>query len=71
MCVLSLQIREKLNIEKWMVFGGSWGSTLSLAYAEKHTARVAALVLRGIFTLRRKELLFFYQQGTSWVCMYV
>eukprot|EP01117_Protostelium_nocturnum_P004045 TRINITY_DN15319_c0_g1_i1.p1 TRINITY_DN15319_c0_g1~~TRINITY_DN15319_c0_g1_i1.p1 ORF type:complete len:369 (-),score=130.67 TRINITY_DN15319_c0_g1_i1:118-1224(-) len=57
------RIRKHLNIEKWVVFGGSWGSTLALAYAETHTDRVKALILRGIFTLRRKELLWFYQQG--------
>eukprot|EP01108_Squamamoeba_japonica_P005767 TRINITY_DN466_c0_g1_i2.p1 TRINITY_DN466_c0_g1~~TRINITY_DN466_c0_g1_i2.p1 ORF type:complete len:324 (-),score=71.50 TRINITY_DN466_c0_g1_i2:52-1023(-) len=54
-------IRERLKIDKWVVFGGSWGSTLSLAYAQTHTDRVKALVLRGIFTLRRSELEFFYQ----------
>ena len=47
------KIREHLNIEKWVVFGGSWGSTLSLAYAQTHPDRVKALVLRGIFTLRK------------------
>lgn len=60
-------IREHLGIKKWVVFGGSWGSTLSLAYAEKHTERVLALVLRGIFTLRREELLWFYQSGASYI----
>ncbi|KAG9121961.1 hypothetical protein FRC07_001855 [Ceratobasidium sp. 392] len=49
------KIREKLNIEKWVVFGGSWGSTLSLAYAQTHPDRVKALILRGIFTLRKRE----------------
>ena len=47
------KLREKLGIEKWVVFGGSWGSTLSLVYAEKHPDRVKALILRGIFNLRR------------------
>jgi proline iminopeptidase len=47
------KIREHYNIDKWVVFGGSWGSTLSLAYAEKHPGRVKALVLRGIYTMRR------------------
>jgi len=61
------KIREKLNIERWVVFGGSWGSTLALAYAEKHPERVKALVLRGIFALRRKELLWFYQEGANFV----
>jgi len=55
----------KINIEKWVVFGGSWGSTLALAYAETYPQRVKALILRGIFTVRRKELLFLYQEGAS------
>lgn len=59
------KIRTKLGIDRWQVFGGSWGSTLSLAYAIKHPGRVTELVLRGIFLLRRKELQWFYQQGTS------
>ena len=58
------KLREHLNIDKWVVYGGSWGSTLSLAYAQAHPERVKALVLRGIFMLRRHELEFFYQ-----VCM--
>ncbi|MCH9687706.1 MAG: prolyl aminopeptidase [Deltaproteobacteria bacterium] len=58
-------IRETLGIDKWQVFGGSWGSTLSLAYAQKHPERVTELVLRGIFMLRRKELKWFYQEGAS------
>jgi proline iminopeptidase len=56
-------IRTHLGIERWQVFGGSWGSTLALAYAERHPERVTELVLRGIFTLRRRELLWFYQEG--------
>eukprot|EP01104_Vermistella_antarctica_P002481 TRINITY_DN12720_c0_g1_i1.p1 TRINITY_DN12720_c0_g1~~TRINITY_DN12720_c0_g1_i1.p1 ORF type:complete len:371 (+),score=100.56 TRINITY_DN12720_c0_g1_i1:140-1114(+) len=60
-------IRERLGIEKWTVFGGSWGSTLSLAYSQTHPERVANLVLRGIFTLRKKELGFFYQEGASFI----
>lgn len=59
------RLREKLGIDKWMVFGGSWGSTLGLAYAQTHPTRVTELVLRGIFMLRRKELLWFYQDGAS------
>ncbi len=59
------KIREMLNIEKWQVFGGSWGSTLSLAYAQQHPNRVTELVLRGIFLLRKKELQWFYQEGAS------
>ncbi|HLL70548.1 MAG TPA: prolyl aminopeptidase [Pyrinomonadaceae bacterium] len=59
------QIREHLGIERWVVFGGSWGSTLSLAYAQTHPARVRALVLRGIFLCRPKEIQWFYQEGAS------
>ncbi|HEY3500685.1 MAG TPA: prolyl aminopeptidase [Polyangiaceae bacterium] len=58
-------LREHLGIERWLVFGGSWGSTLALAYAEKHPSRVTALVLRGIFLLRRWELEWFYQRGAG------
>jgi proline iminopeptidase len=58
-------LREKFGVEKWHVFGGSWGSTLSLAYAETHPDRVLGLMLRGIFLTRRKELLWFYQYGAS------
>ena len=58
-------LREKLGIEQWLVFGGSWGSTLSLAYAQAHPTRVSELVLRGIFMLRKKELDWFYQEGAS------
>ncbi len=58
-------LREKFGIEKWFVFGGSWGSTLSLAYAETHPDRVSGLILRGIFLTRRKELQWFYQSGAS------
>ena len=56
-------LRETLGIQKWVVFGGSWGSTLSLAYAETHPERVRFLVLRGIFLCRRKEIDWFYQVG--------
>ena len=52
---------------RWLVFGGSWGSTLALAYAQRHTERVSELILRGIFTLRREELRWFYQEGASWL----
>jgi proline iminopeptidase len=58
-------IRERLSIEQWLVFGGSWGSTLSLAYAQAYPTRVSELVLRGIFMLRKKELDWFYQEGAS------
>lgn len=61
------RIREKLGIEKWVVFGGSWGSTLGLAYAQSHPDRVLALVLRGIFLLRPQEVRWFYQEGCSWI----
>ena len=54
-------LRDHLGIERWQVFGGSWGSTLALAYAQKHPLRVSELVLRGIFLLRRSELEWFYQ----------
>jgi len=58
-------LRKFLGIEDWFVFGGSWGSTLSLTYAIFHPDRVRALILRGIFMCRRSELLFFYQNGAS------
>ena len=58
-------LREKLGIENWLVFGGSWGSTLSLAYAQAHPKSVSELVLRGIFLLRKDELHWFYQDGAS------
>jgi proline iminopeptidase len=57
------KLRTHLGIERWQVFGGSWGSTLALAYAETHPERVTELVLRGIFMLRRWELEWFYQSG--------
>ncbi|MHA3682744.1 prolyl aminopeptidase [Leucobacter sp. HY1910] len=58
-------LREHLAIDTWQVFGGSWGSTLSLAYAQTHPSRVTELVLRGIFTLRKTEIDWFYQDGAS------
>jgi proline iminopeptidase len=58
-------LRQHLKIEKWIVFGGSWGSTLSLAYSQKHPDRCLGLILRGIFTLRREELEWFYQKGAD------
>ncbi len=61
------RIREHLGIERWHVFGGSWGSTLSLAYAAVHPGRVKSLTLRGIFLLRAMELRWFYQEGASFV----
>jgi proline iminopeptidase len=59
------RLRERLGIGRWLIFGGSWGSTLALAYAELHSDVVSEIVLRGIFMLRAKELLWFYQQGAS------
>jgi len=59
------RIREHLGIESWVVFGGSWGSTLALAYAQTHPERVRALVLRGIFLCRPKEIRWFYQEGAG------
>jgi proline iminopeptidase len=61
------KLRRHLGASRWQVFGGSWGSTLALAYAETHPEMVTELVLRGIFTLRREELLWFYQEGASWL----
>ena len=61
------RLREHLGIDRWQVFGGSWGSTLALAYAQTHPERVRELILRGIFMLRRAELEWFYQDGCSWL----
>jgi len=61
------RLREKMGVEKWTVFGGSWGSTLALAYAAKHPDRVDGLILRGIFLLTKRELNWFYQDGASMV----
>jgi len=58
-------LRQYLRIDRWLVFGGSWGSTLALAYAETHPDRVTQLVLRGIFTLRKSELDWFYEGGAE------
>jgi proline iminopeptidase len=60
-------IRSELGIDKWLLFGGSWGSTLSLLYAQRYPERVLGLVLRGIFLCRRQDLLWFYQDGASHV----
>lgn len=60
-------IRVRLGIERWQLFGGSWGSTLAIAYAEAHPERVTAMVLRGIFLLTQAELRWFYQDGCSWL----
>ncbi|MEV0972815.1 prolyl aminopeptidase [Microtetraspora glauca] len=61
------RLREHLGIDRWQVYGGSWGSALSLAYAQSHPDRVSELVLRGVFTLRPVELRWFYQEGASMV----
>lgn len=61
------KLREHLGINKWQVFGGSWGSTLGLAYAIEHPERVTELVLRGIFLLRKKEIDWMYQSGASFI----
>jgi proline iminopeptidase len=59
------RLRQHLGIDRWLVFGGSWGSTLALAYAQTHPEAVTELVLRGIFLLRARELQWFYQHGAS------
>jgi proline iminopeptidase len=61
------KLRAHLGIEQWVVFGGSWGSTLSLAYSQTHPESCKGLILRGIFMLRQKELQWFYQEGTSYI----
>lgn len=60
-------LRTHLGIERWQICGGSWGSTLALAYAQTHPERVTEIILRGIFLLRRAELDWFYQQGCGWI----
>jgi len=59
------RIREHLDIDRWMAFGGSWGATLGLAYAEQHPRRVTELLLRGIFLLRQREVDWLYQEGAN------
>lgn len=59
------RIRELLGVEQWLLFGGSWGSTLALAYAETHSQRVSAMVLRGIFLCRAEDTGWFYQSGAD------
>lgn len=61
------RIREHLGISQWLLFGGSWGSTLSLVYAQTHPERVLGLVLRGIFLCRPEEIRWFYQEGAHWI----
>jgi proline iminopeptidase len=58
-------IREHLGVERWLLFGGSWGSTLSLLYAQRHAERVAAMILRGIFLGRERDIHWLYQEGAS------
>lgn len=60
-------IRQHLGIKQWMVFGGSWGSTLALAYSQQHPSACRGLILRGIFLLRQQELRWFYQEGASYL----
>ena len=59
------KIRKRLCVGSWVVFGGSWGSTLSLAYSQSHPTACKGLILRGIFLLRKKEIHWFYQEGAS------
>ena len=59
------RLRKHLNIDRWLVFGGSWGSTLALAYSEAHPERVTEIVLRGIFLVRYAEIRWLYQHGAS------
>lgn len=59
------RVREELGIDQWVLFGGSWGSTLALLYAESHPERVLALILRGIFLGRRQDIQWFYQSGAN------
>lgn len=61
------KLRSHLEISAWTVFGGSWGSTLAIAYSQTHPDRVTGLILRGIFLLRSKELRWFYQEGASYL----
>ena len=61
------RLREMIGADSWLVFGGSWGSTLALAYAQAHPSRASALVLRGIFTMRQLEIDWFYQSGASYL----
>ena len=61
------KLRKELKIEKWTVFGGSWGSTLALSYAISYPDKVKELILRGIFLLRKKEIDWFYQEGASYI----
>ncbi len=59
------KLRRRMGLEKWLLFGGSWGSTLALAYAQTYPERVSGLILRGVFLCRPKEVRWFYQEGAS------
>ncbi|HEY5288439.1 MAG TPA: prolyl aminopeptidase [Caulobacteraceae bacterium] len=61
------RLRTRLGYERWLVFGGSWGSTLALAYAETHPERVSGLIVRGVFTATRAEIDWYYQGGAAWL----
>ena len=61
------RLRRMVGIDRWLVFGGSWGSALALAYAQTHPEAVSGLILRGIFALRHAELQWYYQEGASWL----
>jgi proline iminopeptidase len=61
------RLRERAGFSRWLVFGGSWGSTLALAYAETHPERVSGLVVRGVFTATRREIDWYYQGGAAWL----
>lgn len=59
------RIRKQLNIEKWMLYGGSWGSTLTLLYAQQHTDKVSAMVIRGVFLARKQDVDWFTKEGAG------
>lgn len=61
------KLREHLGVSRWQLFGGSWGSTLSLAYAVSHPERVSSMILRGIFLMRQREIDWFYLDGCNWL----
>lgn len=61
------KIREMLEVDRWILFGGSWGSTLSLCYAQKFPSRVIGMILRGIFLGRERDLSWFYQSGANYI----
>jgi len=61
------RLRVAHGVDRWLAFGGSWGSTLALAYAQTHPSSVSELVVRGIFTVRPEELRWYYQEGASWL----